>query len=184
MLVISRVLDVWDTHRSLFMKMGRIVHISETSPKNPARDSTINCVLNENLFSQNGGYKLVVSKHKIKIVAADLSGLHYAITTLVQLFNLFYPCQGAQAEDQEDQSETDDFGITSVAISDAPESPMRAVLLDLNPYGRVPKIEVLLGMVDIWSMLKINQFHCFIRVGTTEATFLCFSKRLVKLESR
>ena len=29
-------------------------------------------------------------------------------------------------------------GIVSVHIADAPDLTMRAVLLDLNPYGRVP----------------------------------------------
>ena len=101
-------------------------------------------------------------------------GLRYCIMTLVQLFILFYPNQ----KDDLDSSEfNEEFGITSVAISDSPDWAMRAVLLDLNPYGRVPKIETLLGYIDIWSSVKINQFHAFFRIGLTEASIFSYSKR-------
>ena len=64
-----------------------------------------------------------------------------------------------------------------VAISDWPDFAMRAVLLDLNPYGRVPKMDTLLGIIDVLSLLKINQFHTFFRVGSTDASYLCYCKR-------
>ena len=37
-------------------------------------------------------------------------------------------------------------GIVSVHIADAPDLTMRAVLLDLNPYGRVPTMVINLGI--------------------------------------
>ena len=37
-------------------------------------------------------------------------------------------------------------GIVSVHIADAPDLTMRAVLLDLNPYGRVPTMVIYLGI--------------------------------------
>ena len=64
-----------------------------------------------------------------------------------------------------------------VAISDWPDFAMRAVLLDLNPYGRVPKMDTLLGIIDVLSLLKINQLHTFFRVGSTDASYLCYCKR-------
>ena len=75
------------------------------------------------------------------------------------------------------QPEDEEFGITSIAISDSPDCAIRAVLLDLNPYGRVPKMETLLGYIDIWSLIKINQFHAFFRIGLSEASIFSYSKR-------
>ena len=75
------------------------------------------------------------------------------------------------------QQEDEEFGITSIAISDSPDCAIRAVLLDLNPYGRVPKMETLLGYIDIWSLIKINQFHAFFRIGLSEASIFSYSKR-------
>jgi hypothetical protein len=125
---------------------------------------------------------LTIANHRIRIIASDLTGLRCAIVTLVQLFSLFYP-KILDHQDNLDESsediEDDEHGITSVAISDSPDFPMRAVLLDLNPYGRVPKMEVLLGMMDVWSLIKINQFHAFFRVGASDASFMCYTKRYV-----
>ena len=77
------------------------------------------------------------------------------------------------------QSEDEEYGITSVSISDWPDFAMRAVLLDLNPYGRVPKMDTMLGIIDVLSLIKINQFHIFFRVGSTDASYLCYCKRSV-----
>ena len=46
---------------------------------------TIICVLNPALFSADGSYRLTVNNNQIRIVAPDLSGLHFAIMTLVQV---------------------------------------------------------------------------------------------------
>ena len=77
------------------------------------------------------------------------------------------------------QSEDEEYGVTSVSISDWPDFAMRAVLLDLNPYGRVPKMDTMLGIIDVLSLIKINQFHIFFRVGSTDASYLCYCKRSV-----
>ena len=99
--------------------------------------------------------------------------------TLVQLFMLFYPNQMDDNElnNSNSDDELNQFGITSVSISDSPDCAIRGVLLDLNPYGRVPKMETLLGYIDIWSLVKINQFHAFFRIGLTEASVFSYSKR-------
>ena len=113
-------------------------------------------------------------------------GLRYCIVTLVQLFILFYPHQDEDTTNDvttnnhqmvHQQQEDEEFGITSIAISDSPDCAIRAVLLDLNPYGRVPKMETLLGYIDIWSLIKINQFHAFFRIGLSEASTFSYSKR-------
>ena len=100
---------------------------------------------------------------------------------LLQLFGLFYPDSSDSGTHDVANGDVDandeESGLTSVAITDWPDFAMRAVLLDLNPYGRVPKMDTLLGMIDVWSLLKINQFHSFFRVGSTDASYLCYCKR-------
>ena len=86
-------------------------------------------------------------------MASDLSGLHFAIVTLVQLFRLYYheskfneELSKSNTKDRhnnensgEKQDSSQDIAeIIPVYISDFPDCTSRAVLLDLNPYGRVP----------------------------------------------
>ncbi len=60
---------------------------------------------------------------RIKLCAGDLEGLQHAVVTLAQLFRLF----------------RSDDGLLPVYLSDRPQCSVRALLLDMNPYGRVPK---------------------------------------------
>ena len=174
------------------MRVKRRIHLSESHPRH-SKDSTIHCTINEHLFKTLPGYKLTISNHKIRILASDLAGLRHCIATLIQIFCLFYPDSGqktphilSSSSEEEGKSvngdnslteEDREYGITSIAISDWPDFAMRAVLLDLNPYGRVPKIETLLGFIDVWALLKVNQFQAFFRVGNTDASHLSFCKR-------
>ena len=97
---------------------------------------------------------MTISDNKIRIAASDLSGLHFAIVTLVQLFRLYYhqsklneekpksSQNGKHLYDREDvrqDSNKDIAEIMPVYISDCPDCASRAILLDLNPYERVPK---------------------------------------------
>lgn len=165
------------------MRVKRRIHLSESQPKSHS-GATISCALTEAPFATRPAYKMTLSNHRIKVQASDLTGLRHAITTLIQLFALFYPDPN-KPEDvnnsldlpSEEAGEARDYGITSVVIADWPDFAMRAVLLDLNPYGRVPKMDTLLGLIDLWSLLKINQFHAFFRVGNTDASYLSYSKR-------
>ena len=110
--------------------------------------------MSDKLFPGKESYRLTISDHKIRIVASDLSGLHFAIVTLVQLFRLYHhqskfneekfkqPIKGRHnnLNTDEIQDSTQDVAeIIPVYISDYPDCASRAVLLDLNPYGRVPK---------------------------------------------
>ena len=123
---------------------------------------------------------MTISNHRIKILASDTEGLRHAIVTLIQILSLFCPYSldsDAVSYSNSSSSESEDYGVTSVTISDWPDFAMRAVLLDLNPYGRVPKMDILLGLIDTWALTKINQFHAFFRVGTSDASYLSYSKR-------
>ena len=152
--------------------------MSETQPR-CSSEATIHCVLNASLLQCRGSYKLTISNHRIKILASDVEGLRHAIVTLIQILSLF-SSSTLDSTDVASSSSEDDCsgaGVTSVAISDWPDFAMRAVLIDLNPYGRVPKIDILLGLIDTWALIKVNQFHAFFRVGSSDASYLSYSKR-------
>ena len=181
--LLSSILDVWDIYRGLFARIKKRIHLSESRPRS-ASEATIHCSLNASLLQCRGSYKLTISNHRIKILASDVEGLRHAIVTLIQILSLFSPSSMDSADVNSSSSscsisgsEEDYAGVTSVAISDWPDFAMRAVLIDLNPYGRVPKMDVLLGLIDTWALIKINQFHAFFRVGTSDASYLSYSKR-------
>ena len=107
-------------------------------------------------------------------MASDLSGLHFAIVTLVQLFRLYHheskfneelsksntreSYNNENSGDKQDSSQ-DIAEIIPIYISDSPDCTSRAVLLDLNPYGRVPK-KVHYNSIK-YSILYIVRTHCF-----------------------
>ena len=131
------------------------LHLKEPQIDIPIEDETvIFCHISERLFSEREAYRLTIINHKIRIVCSDLSGLHCAIVTLVQIFRLFFHESKYREADSlqntsskqlnhnnEEQNESflEISEIIPVYISDYPDCAGRAVLLDLNPYGRVPK---------------------------------------------
>ena len=172
---IFRILDVWDSHKQFLASVGKRVHISVNSPKQSAFElngycaSTTNsqednkttnlkdeivifCHLSQQLFTSKESYRMTISDNKIRIVCADLPGLHCAIVTLVQLFRLFYHESKFQKgnprnssttqvteQDEKNLNISEVTEIIPVCISDSPDCACRGILLDLNPYGRVPK---------------------------------------------
>ena len=195
--LICRILDVWDSHRQYLGSVGRRVHISLNSPRQTAckfnphdtmkLDTTVSsdtddsiedaivifCHISERLFSTKESYRLTISDDKIRMVCSDLSGLHYCIVTLVQLFRLFVHESKFREENyfQSDkkQSTEKSFGengstseiaeIIPVYISDCPDCASRAVLLDLNPFGRVPK------KVNMKSKLRNKAIYTCMKIG-------------------
>ena len=131
------------------------LHSEEPEIDMPMEDETvIFCHISERLFSKRESYRMTIINHKIRIVCSDLAGLHYAIVTLVQLFRLFFHESKYREDDSLHTTNTkklkDSTGepneslleiseIIPVNISDYPDCAGRAILLDLNPYGRVPK---------------------------------------------
>ena len=160
------------------------MHISLNSPRNaafnmnthegeerkidiPVEDETvIFCHISERLFSGRESYRMTIINHKIRIVCSDLSGLHYAIVTLVQLFRLFFheskyrevaslqttnSKQLKESTGEQNESFLEISEIIPVYISDYPDCAGRAILLDLNPYGRVPK-----KVANIWYQFRLG----------------------------
>lgn len=65
----------------------------------------------------------------MKIAAASLAGLHYALCTFTQLLRL-----SVAAAEQEGRKPN----LPPVLIQDYPTQRHRAVLFDVSPNGRVP----------------------------------------------
>ena len=122
--------------------VGRKVHLSFDSPRglratnsdgsDEATMTHIRCCVSRSNASASGAYKLTVNRGRVTVTCGDLSGLHNALVTLVQLFRLFF--------NKQDPEDDELAAIVPVQISDFPDSPLRATLLDLNPYGRIPKM--------------------------------------------
>ena len=79
-------------------------------------------------------------KDRITLAAGDVTGLNYALMTLLQLFNLFKDDQIViGGEEQDEELSSADGSIIPVVISDRPQCNVRGILLDMNPFGRVLK---------------------------------------------
>lgn len=85
---------------------------------------------------------------QISIICSDRQGLHHALSTLQQLVVLCLV----------------DGYLPPLHIEDSPSLRMRAVLLDVSSTGRVPLLDSLFSMIDIWCNLKLNQIHLYSRV--------------------
>jgi hexosaminidase len=94
-------------------------------------------------------YRLTVRAGGVSLIAADRAGMFYGIMTLRQLLR----AAGRTA------------AIPCLQIEDRPEFPVRGVMLDIS-RDRVPTMECLKGLIDLWSELKINQVQLY-----TEHTF-------------
>jgi hexosaminidase len=95
------------------------------------------------------GYLLSLMPEVFTLLAADPPGLFYGLMTLRQLVR-----------------QADPAGNTPcLRIEDWPEFPVRGVLLDVS-RDRVPSMETLKRLVDLWAELKYNQVQLY-----TEHTF-------------
>eukprot|EP00040_Diaphanoeca_grandis_P034995 m.218943 g.218943 ORF g.218943 m.218943 type:complete len:994 (+) comp33281_c0_seq2:111-3092(+) len=113
--------------------------------------------LNPKLLSRPQSYRLSIDDLGVSIVASDVQGLHYAVTTLVQIFRLF----DISAETQENAD--DDFltGLPPIKITDYPDLSVRGFLLDVSS-NKMPTLKTLFGLVDKLVLFKYNQIQlCF-----------------------
>jgi len=94
-------------------------------------------------------YKLLIKENKIELSFSNNSGKFYGMKTLQQLSR---------------QVDKDGF-LTNIKIEDKPAFRNRAVMLDVS-RNKVPTMESLYNLVDLWSELKLNQLQLY-----TEHTF-------------
>lgn len=149
------------------MELGHDVKIGEVQPSSGklSSENKIECIVNKNLFNVSHGYQLHISQNSIKVCAGSLPGLHYAVCTFVQILRL---------SKKDNTSETCE--IEPVLIKDEPRFIHRGILLDISPRGRIPTLEYLLHMVDLWSSLKISHLHLYSRLTSACDWQLCYTK--------
>lgn len=109
------------------------------------------------LFKHEQSYRLSIGPDDLTLIAGDQQGLYYGFMTLRQLVR-----------------QADKAGrIPCVYIEDWPEFPVRGVMLDIS-RDRVPTMETLKRLIDLWSELKFNQVQLYM-----EHTFAYTAHRIV-----
>ncbi len=109
------------------------------------------------LLKHEQSYRLSIGPDDLTLIAGDQQGLYYGFMTLRQLVR-----------------QADKAGrIPCVYIEDWPEFPVRGVMLDIS-RDRVPTMETLKRLIDLWSELKFNQVQLYM-----EHTFAYTAHRIV-----
>ncbi|XP_033324995.1 uncharacterized protein LOC117219738 [Megalopta genalis] len=164
---IHRILDVWEISRTHLLELGHDVKIGEVHPSSGKlpNDNRIDCIVNRKLFNKPDGYQLHISQNTIKVGAGSLAGLHYAVCTFVQILRL-----------SKSLNRSDECEIEAVFIKDEPRFSHRGILLDISPRGRIPTLDYLLHMIDLWSSFKISYLHLYSRLTPNCDWQLCYTK--------
>ncbi|XP_046981573.1 uncharacterized protein LOC124550870 isoform X1 [Schistocerca americana] len=158
---VHRILDVWEVSRPCFLAMGYDARIGDVQPSCGSwTGHRVECLVNPELFSSADSYQIHVSSEKVQVWAGGLAGLHYALGTFVQLLRL------AGSEGQ----------LPPVLVRDRPAVAHRGVLLDVSPQGRVPALNSLFLMVNLWSSMKVNYLHLYTRLVPSSEWQLCYSR--------
>ena len=92
-------------------------------------------------------YSLTVSQARLRLRAGAEAGLHYGCQTLLQHLRLF---RGGK--------------LPGLVIRDRPSMSVRAILVDLALYGRLPTLETLSCTVRSLAGLKMSEVHLFARL--------------------
>lgn len=153
--------------RTHLLELGHDVKVGEVQPGSGrwVGDNRIECIVNRNLFNIAQGYQLHVSQNSIKVTAGSLAGLHYAISTFVQILRL------SKNSDTPEICEID-----SVLIKDEPRFIHRGILLDISPRGRTPTLDYLFHTIDLWSTFKISHLHLYSRLTPSCDWQLCYTR--------
>jgi len=105
------------------------------------------------------GYQLSLSPGEVSISASTRLGFWYGIITLRQL--IWYYSSSFKAEKSGDENAMKGtIQIPACTIEDRPDFPVRAILLDIS-RDRVPRMETIFGLVDLFSALKYNQLQLY-----------------------
>ncbi|HUP25697.1 MAG TPA: family 20 glycosylhydrolase [Thermoanaerobaculia bacterium] len=103
-------------------------------------------------------YRLKVAATGIDIRAGDAAGAAYGLATLAQWLREASPCPDSN-------SESDRHVVPGVVIRDAPDFPVRGVVLDVS-RNKVPTLDTLCRLIDLFASWKINHLELY-----TEHTF-------------
>ncbi|XP_065322869.1 uncharacterized protein LOC135930028 isoform X2 [Gordionus sp. m RMFG-2023] len=130
--------EVWEIFRESFLSLGSVLIMQ---PPSVRRESNIVCLLDDKTFSKDQGYKLVVANKQIKLIAKDVPGMYYGISSLREILRA-----------------SPDFILPKFSIIDWPVYLNRGILLDIST-GRIPKIGYLTRMIDFLAGLKMNKIY-------------------------
>ncbi|CAB4061227.1 unnamed protein product [Lepeophtheirus salmonis] len=128
---VHEVLDIMDFYKELMYDQTKrsVILSSEGGPLSQIHSHT------------NQGIQIVINPQLFHI--KDKEGIHYGITTFIQLMRLFLI-----------PDHNNEVYLKPLIINDYPDTSIRGVLLDLNSYGRVPHFKILMSMIDIWTVKK------------------------------
>ncbi|XP_022083077.1 uncharacterized protein LOC110975172 isoform X2 [Acanthaster planci] len=141
---LQQMVDIWSIHGPILGDMG-FKCILECAVRKEYPDPYILCQYVPNLFTGKEQYRISVADKQMTIQCSDFSGLWNASCTVVQLIRLF-----------------NEDGIPAVQISDWPDLRYRGVSLDIS-CGRVPKLDFLMHLVNILTLLKFNELHLYMK---------------------
>ncbi|XP_046384322.1 uncharacterized protein LOC124154554 isoform X2 [Ischnura elegans] len=185
-----RILDVWDVSRPSLLALGHDVKIGDVQPScGRWSHCQVECTVNDALFAAPDSYQIHITSQKVRMSASSLAGLHYAICTFVQLLRLSH--HGEVLEHNVDRSSELEqsgeshgegarggtvSGLQSMLIQDWPTLRHRGVLLDISPRGRIPTLDFLFHMIDLWSSMKVSHLHLYTRLLPSSEWQLCYSR--------
>ncbi|GFG41073.1 hypothetical protein Cfor_01952 [Coptotermes formosanus] len=159
------ILDVWDICRPALIALGFDVKIGDVQPScGKWTESQVECVVNADLFPSKDSYQIHINSDRVRISAGSLRGLHYALCTFTQLLRL-------------SATELGSHDLVPVLIQDYPAMRHRAVLLDMSPRGRVPTLDFLFHMINLWSSMKVSHLHLYTQLLPSSEWQLCFTRR-------
>lgn len=161
---IHRILDIWDICRPTLIALGFDVKIGDVQPScGKWTESQVECIVNEDLFPSKDCYQIHINSDRARIGAGSLCGLHYALCTFTQLLRLSVAGPGNSM-------------LVPVLIQDHPAMRHRAVLLDMSPRGRIPTLDFLFHMINLWSSMKVSHLHLYTQLLPSSEWQLCFTR--------
>ncbi|XP_060562168.1 uncharacterized protein LOC132721814 [Ruditapes philippinarum] len=146
---------VWMLQKSKFEDMNLKLALEPFTPLSDMDDPHIVCCVSQRLCPGTGSYKLTIMQNQIKVLSNNCSSLHYAISTLVQLFRMYR------------DEKKNEIQLPQLRIDDWPDLPYRGVLFDIS-QGRVPNMETFKETVLSLSSLKVNQIYLYTRFRNLE----------------
>ncbi|MCP4657350.1 MAG: family 20 glycosylhydrolase [bacterium] len=122
-------------------------------PAGAAETADLRLCLDPGAGTDPESYRLTIGRGGVDVVAPAAAGLFYGVATLVQWLRLHAPADDGAVV------------LPGLRVDDGPDFRHRGVMLDVS-RDRVPGMETLRRLVDLWAGLKINQVQLY-----TEHTF-------------
>ncbi len=126
-----------DVFRKLTPTRGQLNHLPQS----------VSLITQED-FQSDQAYSLEISSLSIKIQAAGQLGWHYGLLTLNQI--------ALASEDY----------LPVITVEDHPDFSRRGIMLDVS-RNKVPKLETLFYLIDLFSSWKINELQLYIEHAFT-----------------